>query len=166
MNCHFRIRKPQAISLANTSINIVGPSMTASLALSIAADVLIAGSLTYYLHHSRSGMKGSDHLINRLMVYAINNGMLTSILGIAVIALTAPGIHDFIFLAVFQVIGNLYTNSMLATLNARATHKMTTAPAVEMGLPQMAHAGGSETTIGSHVAGQPLITAQGYANRS
>ncbi|KAL0953750.1 hypothetical protein HGRIS_004938 [Hohenbuehelia grisea] len=89
-----------------TASDIVGPSMTSSLALSVAADVLIAGSLTYHLHNSRSGMKSSDHLINRLMIYAVNNGVLTSIVGVAIIALTAHGIHDLIFLAVYQVIGN------------------------------------------------------------
>jgi len=98
-----------------TIVNIVD----ASLSLAVAIDVLIAASLSYYLHTSRSGIRSTDTLINRLMVYAINNGILTSVFDIITLVFVTIEVDNLIFLSVFQVVGNLYTNSMLATLNSR-----------------------------------------------
>jgi len=91
----------------------------ASLALAVVTDVIIAGSLSFYLHTSRSGVTSTDTLINKLMAYAINNGILTSVFDIIVLIYVTTQPHNLIFLAVFQIVGNLYTNSMMATLNSR-----------------------------------------------
>ncbi|KAJ6525737.1 hypothetical protein B0H19DRAFT_589848 [Mycena capillaripes] len=90
-----------------------------SLALAVVTDALIAASLSYYLHTSRSGLKRTDTLINRLLVYTINNGILTSAFDIVTLAFVTTEVDNLIFLAIFEVVGNLYTNSMLATLNSR-----------------------------------------------
>jgi len=88
------------------------------LSLGATTDIIIAGSLSFYLHTSRTGFGSTDTLINKLMAYAINNGLLTSILDIVVLVFTTSG-GSLIFWAIFQIIGNLYTNSMMATLNSR-----------------------------------------------
>jgi len=89
-----------------------------SLSLGVATDMIIAGSLSFYLHTSRSGMESTNTLINKLMVYTINNGILTSVFDIIVLGFVTD-VHNLIFFSIFQVVGNLYTNSMMATLNAR-----------------------------------------------
>ncbi|KAF9461469.1 hypothetical protein BDZ94DRAFT_1310611 [Collybia nuda] len=53
------------------------PYMNAALSLSMAADIIIAGSLSYFLHKTRSGIKKTDTMINKLIIYAVNNGILT-----------------------------------------------------------------------------------------
>ncbi|KDR70329.1 hypothetical protein GALMADRAFT_144642 [Galerina marginata CBS 339.88] len=53
-------------------------------------DVLIAASLSYYLHISRSGIRSTDTLINKLIVFAINNGALTSVFDIIVVIFVTP----------------------------------------------------------------------------
>jgi len=87
--------------------------------LGVATDIMIASGLSFYLHTSRSGIESTDKLINKLMVYAINNGILTSVFDIIVLIFVTTEPDNLIFFAFSQVLGNLYTNSMMATLNSR-----------------------------------------------
>ncbi|KAK0458173.1 uncharacterized protein EV420DRAFT_1764326 [Desarmillaria tabescens] len=95
----------------------------ASLAIHVVTDILVAGSLCYYLHTSRTGIKRTDTMINRLMVYAVHNGLITAVADILVIAFNTAYPGNLIYLAVYQVVANLYSNSLLATLNARRPSK-------------------------------------------
>ncbi|KAF9461460.1 hypothetical protein BDZ94DRAFT_1237698 [Collybia nuda] len=88
------------------------PYMTAALTLSMAADICISGSLSFLLHKGRSGIKRTDTMINRLIMYTVNNGILTSIL-IIILMTTQP--HKFAFLALYLNYSHLHTNSALAT---------------------------------------------------
>ncbi|KAK0237745.1 hypothetical protein EDD85DRAFT_1022956 [Armillaria nabsnona] len=95
----------------------------ASLALYVVTDLLIAVLLCYFLHSSRTGIKRTDTLINRLIVYAIHNGLITSVADIFVIAFNIAYPKNLVYLSVYQVVANLYSNSFLATLNARRPTK-------------------------------------------
>ncbi|KAK0215092.1 hypothetical protein IW262DRAFT_263373 [Armillaria fumosa] len=88
-------------------------------ALAAAGDVLIAGTLCLLLHRSRTGFKKSDTMINKLILFAVNTGLLTSLCAVAslISILTAP--NTFIYITFFFCMGRLYSNSLLATLNAR-----------------------------------------------
>lgn len=98
--------------------NLEALSVTVN-ALAAAGDVLIAASLCTILHKSRTGFRKSDTMINKLIMFAVNTGFLTSICACAsLISITVAG-HTFIYIAFFFCIGRLYTNSLLATLNAR-----------------------------------------------
>ncbi|EJD04445.1 uncharacterized protein FOMMEDRAFT_107176 [Fomitiporia mediterranea MF3/22] len=100
------------------------PTITLNAALPFAItavfpDVLIAISLCYFLHSVKSGFRGTNALLNTLMIYAVNRCLLTSVVAIVEVVLfkTIPG--SFYFLAVDFCIGKLYANSLLATLNTR-----------------------------------------------
>lgn len=88
-------------------------------ALAAAGDVLIAATLCILLHRSRTGFHRSDTMINRLILFSVNTGFLTSLCAVAsLISITVAG-STFLYIAFFFCIGRLYTNSLLATLNAR-----------------------------------------------
>ncbi|KIK02541.1 hypothetical protein K443DRAFT_96699 [Laccaria amethystina LaAM-08-1] len=88
-------------------------------ALAAAGDVLIAGTLCIILHRSRTGFHRSDTMINKLILFSVNTGVLTSLCAIAsLISIVVAG-HTFLYIAFFFCIGRLYSNSLLATLNAR-----------------------------------------------
>ncbi|KAF5328061.1 hypothetical protein D9619_013659 [Psilocybe cf. subviscida] len=89
------------------------------LASAVVVDVLIASSLTIYLHNSKTGISSTDKLINQLVVYTINNGILTSVAEAFCLAMGTAEPTNLIYFAIFACVGNLYTISMLATLNAR-----------------------------------------------
>lgn len=87
--------------------------------LAAAGDVLIAGALCTLLHLSRTGFRKSDTMINRLILFSVNTGVLTSVCALgSLISILVAG-QTFIYIAFFFCIGRLYTNSLLATLNAR-----------------------------------------------
>ncbi|KAK2467379.1 hypothetical protein APHAL10511_000614 [Amanita phalloides] len=87
--------------------------------LAAVSDVLIAGTLCTLLHRSRTGFHRSDTMINKLIIFAVNTGCLTSLCAIAsLISIVVAG-ETFLYIAFFFCIGRLYSNSLLATLNAR-----------------------------------------------
>ncbi|KAF8649291.1 hypothetical protein AX16_005895 [Volvariella volvacea WC 439] len=88
-------------------------------ALAAAGDVLIAGTLCTLLHCSRTGFHRSDTMINKLILFAVNTGVLTSLCAIASLVSIVVAGNTFFYIAFFFCIGRLYTNSLLATLNAR-----------------------------------------------
>ncbi|THV03626.1 hypothetical protein K435DRAFT_962341 [Dendrothele bispora CBS 962.96] len=91
------------------------------LACAAVADLLIAASLSFYLHQSRTGIKTTDSVINKLLLYAINTGLLTSVFALIdmICFLTMPS--NLIHIAFNLMIGKLYTNSLLASLNVRTS---------------------------------------------
>ncbi|KAI0814817.1 hypothetical protein BC629DRAFT_814027 [Irpex lacteus] len=92
---------------------------TTGLSISAILDVLIAGSLISLLHRSRTGWKSMDQLINTIVVYTIENGLLTSIFAVLSLICWVTMNGNLIFLALHFTISKLYANSLLATLNAR-----------------------------------------------
>ncbi|KAJ3001073.1 hypothetical protein NUW54_g6664 [Trametes sanguinea] len=102
------------------------------------ADVIISASLFYYLHTNKSGIKQSDVLIDKLMMYAIQRGLLTAVVQafetitcFPDLACVPPGHADAQQACVFllsctvdicltvKVVFTVYTNALLATLNVR-----------------------------------------------
>ncbi|KDR69627.1 hypothetical protein GALMADRAFT_145359 [Galerina marginata CBS 339.88] len=91
----------------------------ATLSLAVATDVFTAASLSFYLHTSRSGIESTDTLVNKLMTYAINNAILISLFNITVLTFLIVEGGNLVYISIFDIVVNLYTNSMMATLNAR-----------------------------------------------
>ncbi|KAF9463802.1 hypothetical protein BDZ94DRAFT_1321566 [Collybia nuda] len=97
----------------------ISPLTISINALSTGADVLIAASLCFMLQRARTGFKKSDSMINRLMLFVVNTGVLTSICAIASLVSLLASPLTLIYASFYFCIGRLYTNSFLATLNAR-----------------------------------------------
>lgn len=56
---------------------------------SSAADVYITVVLCVLLHHSRSGIKSTDTIITKLIVYAVHRGVITTVLSLLTLALVS-----------------------------------------------------------------------------
>ncbi|RPD74470.1 hypothetical protein L226DRAFT_74988 [Lentinus tigrinus ALCF2SS1-7] len=102
-----------------------------------AADVAIAAILCTILHTSRTNFSKSNTLINKLIVFAVNTGLLTSVCAcISLITFFAmPG--AFIYILFYFLIGRLYSNSLMATLNARKSLREGSANDVSLSLRDM-----------------------------
>lgn len=94
-----------------------------ALGTAVVADVLIASSLCIVLAKSRTGFTKTDSLINVLMMYTINTGVITSMCAALCFILYATMPYNYVYLAVYFNLSKFYFNSLLATLNARATHR-------------------------------------------
>ncbi|TDL23418.1 hypothetical protein BD410DRAFT_160014 [Rickenella mellea] len=81
-------------------------------------DVIIGGSFAYLLHKSKSGIKRSDSIVNRLMLYSIRTGLVTSTVAIGQ-AVLGPASNDLYSIALYPILTRLYANSMIAVLNSR-----------------------------------------------
>ncbi|TFK32634.1 hypothetical protein BDQ12DRAFT_692231 [Crucibulum laeve] len=101
-------------------------------ALSTTVDVLIASSLCFMLHKARTGFKRSDTIINRLIVFVVNTGMLTTACAIASLISLVASPDTLIYATFYFCIGRLYSNSFLATLNARRSLTATDVDNVNM----------------------------------
>ncbi|KAJ3837418.1 hypothetical protein F5878DRAFT_662106 [Lentinula raphanica] len=93
-------------------------SMTVNV-LGAVADVLIAAGLFYFLHRSRTGFKKSDTMISKLIMFTVSTGLLTSICAVASLLSILIWGKTLIYVAFYFSLGRLYSNSLLATLNAR-----------------------------------------------
>ncbi|KAF8066978.1 hypothetical protein FPV67DRAFT_1221885 [Lyophyllum atratum] len=83
------------------------------------SDLSVALALSWLLIKSRTGFRRTDTLINVLMMYTVNTGLIVGIdaaLGM-ITYIVMPS--NFVFLGFYLLLSKLYLNSYLATLNAR-----------------------------------------------
>lgn len=85
------------------------------------SDMLIATVLCLLLARKRSAFQRTNSLINILMMYSINTGVLTSCCAILCLSLYAalPSCDRYSFVAAMFMLPKLLLNSLLASLNAR-----------------------------------------------
>ncbi|KAJ7596671.1 hypothetical protein C8J56DRAFT_918034 [Mycena floridula] len=92
-----------------------------SLGIGCLTDVVIAIALAYFLRKYRTGYRGSDTLVNKLTIYAVNTGALTSAVSLATLILYDIDPESLEFIAVYFVLSKFYAVSFLCTLNTRKT---------------------------------------------
>ncbi|EIW64095.1 uncharacterized protein TRAVEDRAFT_138556 [Trametes versicolor FP-101664 SS1] len=111
-----------------------------------AGDVVIAAILCTILQVSKTGFSKSNLLVNRLIVFSVNTGLLTSVCAcmslITILALP----NTFVYICFFFLIGRLYSNSLMATLNARKSlREKSTIHDTSMSLRDINPSGGGAT---------------------
>ncbi|OCH92386.1 hypothetical protein OBBRIDRAFT_456773 [Obba rivulosa] len=94
--------------------------MFSGSAAEIFGDSVIAIVMTRLLKRFRTGLASSDSIVQTFIVYSVNTGALT-VLCISLSLITAFALpHSFVSLALYLIVGKLYLNSLLGTLNARS----------------------------------------------
>jgi len=87
----------------------------------VVSDFSIAGTLIFLLHRSRTGWKQTDTIVNRLILFSVNTGLVTSLCAIFALIFVSVFPNTFIYITFYMLISKMYTNSLLATLNARSS---------------------------------------------
>ncbi|KAF8639296.1 hypothetical protein AX17_001607 [Amanita inopinata Kibby_2008] len=85
----------------------------------VLSDIVIAAALCILLHTSRTPFARTNAIISTLIIYAINRCLLTSVVAVIEVIVFAAAPHTLWFVGIDFVIGKLYANSLLATLNSR-----------------------------------------------
>ncbi|KAI5122024.1 hypothetical protein M0805_008015 [Coniferiporia weirii] len=118
-------------------------------ALAAAADVVIAAVLIVLLHRSRTGVRRSETIINRLIIFTVNTGLLTSFCAILAVIFVSLYPDEYIYITFYICISRMYTNSLLATLNARNGTRQGFAESTDIGssLSFGARVRGTETGV-------------------
>ncbi|KAI0759244.1 hypothetical protein BD413DRAFT_617914 [Trametes elegans] len=91
----------------------------AGLSISVVTELMISSTLAYYLHSRRTGLERSNDIITKLIALTITTGMLTTLFNVAdlVAYITA---HRTLYILFFNfMLGKLYANSLLTSLNSR-----------------------------------------------
>ncbi|KAI6152524.1 hypothetical protein BKA82DRAFT_1003884 [Pisolithus tinctorius] len=104
----LRITEPTYIGITNftPSEKFIAPT----LFITICVDTTIAVSMSYYLKANESGFRQTSRVVDRMVFYIMATGTITSIFALA----------SGVWLGLFMIESGLYTNSLLAALNARA----------------------------------------------
>lgn len=90
-----------------------------SLGIGVITDMSIAAALCFYLQKMRSSHLTADSMVNTLIIYAVNTGLLTSTISLSTLVLFNIMPTNFIFVCMYFVLSKLYAISFLATLNTR-----------------------------------------------
>ncbi|KAJ4465624.1 hypothetical protein C8J55DRAFT_566103 [Lentinula edodes] len=105
--------------------------ITLNLGLDALADVFIAAALVYQLRQlampvHASPMKkyrNSAKMLNELLLWTIETGLLSSVASIAALVCFHLMEFNYIWFAVYLPLATLYSNSLLASLNARTVRR-------------------------------------------
>ncbi|KAF8716346.1 hypothetical protein AX14_012388 [Amanita brunnescens Koide BX004] len=126
------IQSERYVELAKlTSVTVATSSLSAAI------DITIAARLIVLLHQFRTGLNRSDKLINKIILFIVSTGLLTSLcatlsvifVGYTIFRVRMSSLNHFkaavfptafIGAAFYVCLGRLYTNSFLASLNARS----------------------------------------------
>ncbi|TDL14780.1 hypothetical protein BD410DRAFT_167383 [Rickenella mellea] len=95
--------------------------IASSLAITVACDVAVTGILCFYLNRSRTGFHRTDSMINNLMWYSLSTGLLPGIFATLQLITYFAMPNNFVNICISLFLGKLYSNSLLATLNGRAS---------------------------------------------
>ncbi|KAF8507784.1 hypothetical protein JB92DRAFT_2957596 [Gautieria morchelliformis] len=88
---------------------------------SVLADVIITLSLCYFLHFSRTGLTRTNELVNSLLIYTINRGVLAMLMEAAVMITYLAMEDNYLFAALHLMLGKLHTSSLFSLLLQRDT---------------------------------------------
>ncbi|KAJ6515635.1 hypothetical protein C8R45DRAFT_957166 [Mycena sanguinolenta] len=94
--------------------------------VSAANDVIIAAILVYLFFRRRNGAlelrnRRTAMLVDRLIAWTIETGTVTSVFGVITLLCYVTMVANFIWLALVVITARLFSNSLLASLNSRAT---------------------------------------------
>ncbi|KAG9308947.1 hypothetical protein JVU11DRAFT_11247 [Chiua virens] len=105
------------ISFAQTFPSCI---FTLGLALSAFVDVVITTFLCYFLRSNRSRVHSTNRIMDTLTFWTVQNGSITCFAAIASLVCWTVMPENRIFLGLHFIMGKLYANSLLATLNTRS----------------------------------------------
>ncbi|KAI0667833.1 hypothetical protein C8Q78DRAFT_951675, partial [Trametes maxima] len=93
--------------------------ISAGFGCAVGADLILTSTLICVLCRSRTGFKSTDSMIDVLIVYSINTGLITGIFSLLslIFAVVAP--NNLIYIGLNMVSTRSYANSVLAVLNTR-----------------------------------------------
>ncbi|KIP08466.1 hypothetical protein PHLGIDRAFT_126982 [Phlebiopsis gigantea 11061_1 CR5-6] len=104
---------------------------TLGLSLSTFVDVMIAVFMCYFLWNSRTGSSDLDQMLHSVILYTIENGILTSIATVASLVFWLATPHNLVYMGLHFAISKLYASSLLASLNARKSLRQAHVSVVE-----------------------------------
>ncbi|KAF9267071.1 hypothetical protein L218DRAFT_955541 [Marasmius fiardii PR-910] len=130
----------------------VGGYSRAVNVLGAVSDVTITVALSFYLWSSKSGMRKTDAIVNRLILFCVRTGALTTLCAICSLITISVLPNTFIYITFYCTLARWYTTSLLSTLNARAELRSKTGATSVANVSFDNHPHGSHDRTGRAVA--------------
>ncbi|KAJ7805157.1 hypothetical protein B0H14DRAFT_2881189 [Mycena olivaceomarginata] len=89
------------------------------MAVSVATDIVISAARYYYLHDLKQGYMATQEMVDAVVIFTINDGILTCVTLIASITCFLAMPTNFIWISFYVIAPKFFANSILATLNLR-----------------------------------------------
>ncbi|KAJ6564075.1 hypothetical protein B0H19DRAFT_75183 [Mycena capillaripes] len=86
---------------------------------SAVTDIAISAARYYYLRELKQGYVQTQEVVDTVVVFTINDGLLTSAVAVTVMGCVLAMHTNFIWIGIFFNLAKLFANSILATLNLR-----------------------------------------------
>ncbi|TFK34648.1 hypothetical protein BDQ12DRAFT_726693 [Crucibulum laeve] len=90
-----------------------------ALTSALVVDVCIAIFLCYSIYQKRTGFRNTNAMLKKVILLAINTGLLMTFGSISVFIAYAARPHSLIYIEVYMPTNKIYINALLASLNAR-----------------------------------------------
>ncbi|KAJ7166199.1 hypothetical protein C8R46DRAFT_1276058 [Mycena filopes] len=99
--------------------------VTTTFSVGAGVDVCVAASLCVYVWRWKREpvMKTTSQLVNRIVFCSIQTGLITSVVSVTVVVCFQLMKDNYIWMGVFAILGKLYSNSLLASLNIRSLRR-------------------------------------------
>ncbi|KAF5377119.1 hypothetical protein D9757_008803 [Collybiopsis confluens] len=111
---------------------------TSGLSVSVLTDIVISAARYHYLKALKQGYSQTQELVDRVVIFTVNDGVLTCAVVIVCIAFWLGMPYNFVYMAIYFTVSKFYSNSVLATLNLRNWHRHQYAwPGRALGLSMM-----------------------------
>ncbi|KAJ7807767.1 hypothetical protein B0H14DRAFT_2609400 [Mycena olivaceomarginata] len=117
---------------------------------SATTDVVISLARYYYLRDLKQGYMQTREMVDAVVIFSINDGLLSCATVITVIACLLSMPNNFIWIAIFFTLAKrflVFSNSILATLNLRNWYRHRHMP---MGIPLARHPAARNTVQSNH----------------
>ncbi|EEB92111.1 hypothetical protein MPER_09429 [Moniliophthora perniciosa FA553] len=115
---YFGIAWPEFTTFADLA-QVAGLSRSVNV-LGAVSDVAIAIALCWYLWKSKSGIKRTDAIMDRLILFCVRTGLLTTLCAICSLITISALPNTFVYICFYSTLARFYSFSLLATLNARS----------------------------------------------
>ncbi|KAJ7469988.1 hypothetical protein B0H11DRAFT_1388209 [Mycena galericulata] len=115
----------QTVGLAvvnrNSRLDATVVTSTAQAVASLACDIAITAILLHILRRSRTGVKRTDSVLDKMIIYAFNRGAMTSLMALLqfILFIALPG--TFVFSSFFLPSCHVYVISVCSMLTSRET---------------------------------------------
>ncbi|KAJ7154769.1 hypothetical protein C8R46DRAFT_443452 [Mycena filopes] len=92
----------------------------ATLCINLIVDTINTCGMTYYLHRERTGFRQTDVILNKLVMWVIETGLITALAAAVMLILSKALPTTSLWIAITFFYAKLYSNSFLSLLNSRA----------------------------------------------
>ncbi|KZV87465.1 hypothetical protein EXIGLDRAFT_201707 [Exidia glandulosa HHB12029] len=100
--------------------------VVSTLTIGTFTDIVVAAAICIALLRRRTGLVTSNHIVDRVVAYTVGSGLATSIVSVVELVTYVTMPRNYVWMVFFSIISKVFSNSLLASLNQRTTHRVVT----------------------------------------